>query len=183
MYYIFENQDATKTVVLQFLRSELLNDLDQYGFVEGDVQKVSEDQVGLKHLDHAKHQTQDITQDTNIDLVTRHLDLALSWCRVKLHPYTKTPVADGTALDDTLTATTTYVITLYVPEDFPEGDALFLEQLIHNLLVYYALWSWLSITKPEGADKWLANANSLVDEIKGSLARRCGRVKRPLQPF
>lgn len=184
MYYIFENQDATKTVVLLFYRSELLNDLDGYGFVEGDVMNVGDpNSEAHEHLKHGKHQTQDITQDTNIDLVTRHLDLALSWCRVKLHPYTKTPVADGTALDDTLAATTTYVITLYVPEDFPEGDALFLEQLIHNLLVYYALWSWLSITKPEGADKWLAKANSLVDEIKGSLARRCGRVKRPLQPF
>ena len=76
MYYIFENQDKTKTVVLTFLRTELLNDLDGYGFVEGDVQRADAD-----HLRHGKHQTQDITQDDAINLVTRWLDLKLAWCR------------------------------------------------------------------------------------------------------
>lgn len=171
-------EKLTKTVVLQFKRSELLDDINKYGHVEGDVMKADAD-----HLKHGKHQTQDITQEVNIDLVTRHLDLALTWCRVKLHPYTKTPVADGKTLDDTLTATQTYEITMQVPEDFPDGDAEFLEQLIHNLLVYYALWSWLSITKPEGADKWLTKATLLVDEIKGALARTCKKVYRRMSPF
>ena len=178
MYYIFENQDATKTVVLQFLRSELLNDLDQYGFVEGDVMRNDAD-----WLKEGKHQTQDITQDGNVDLVTRWLDLKLAWCREALFPYTKDPVMDNVTLDDVLNETAAYTIAMTVPGDFSDTTAKYLEQLIHNLLVWWVLYHWLSITKPEAAEKWLAAEQQAEDDIKGCLARRCGRVKRPLQPF
>ena len=178
MYIIKQNTDGTKTVVLQFLRNELLNDIDQYAYVESDVMRDDAD-----HLKHGKHQTQDITEEGNIDIVTRHLDLALSWCREKLFPYTTSPVEDGTEMDDILTETEYYSIELTVPHDFSQSTVDFLEQLIHNLLVYYVLWGWLSITKPEAADKWLVKSNALLDEVKGALARRCGRVRRPLRPF
>lgn len=178
MYDIINNQDLTKMVRLKFLRSELLYDIGQYGYVEGDVQKADAD-----HLKEAKHQTQDVIQDGNIDLVTRRLDLALTHCRVVLHPYTKTPVEDGKTLDDTLRETQVYEIILHVPEDFPDGDAEHLEQLIHNLLIFYVLWGWLSITKPEAAEKWLIQANNMETEIKGALARRCGKVYRRMSPF
>lgn len=171
-------EEKTKTLTLKFLRSELLNDLDGYGFVEGDVMRDD-----AEHLKHGRHQTMDITQDGNINLVTRHLDLALSWCRERLYPYSKSAVGDGVVMDDVLTNTDTYIITLKVPDDFSQSTAEHLEQLIHNILVYYALWHWLSITKPEGSDKWIASANSLIDEVKGALARRCGKVYRRRSPF
>lgn len=183
MYYIFENQDGTKTVTLQFLRNELLYDIGQYGYVEGDVMKASGGQKELEHLDHGKHQTQDILEDGNVDMVTRHLDLALAHCRELLFPYSKSPVADYTEMDDVLTDTSYYTIELNVPGDFSQTTVDLLEQLIHNLLVYYALWGWLSITKPEAAGKWLEQVNAMEGEIKSSLARRCGRTRRPLRPF
>lgn len=183
MYYIFENSDRTKTVVLQFLRTELLNDLDGYGFVEGDVQRGSGGQKELEHLDHGVHMTKDITQDGNVDLVTRWLDLELARCREALYPYTKNPVMDNVTLDDVLDATQTYVINMTVPDDFSETTVVLLEQLIHNLLVYWVLYKWLSITKPEGADKWLALAKAGEEEIKGTLARVCKKVYRRMSPF
>ena len=178
MYYIFENKDRTKTVVLQFLRNELLNDLDQYGFVEGDVQRADAD-----HLKEGKHQTQDITQDGNVDLVTRWLNLKLAWCKEALFPYTKNPVMDNVVLDDVLDATQTYSIAMTVPADFSDTTAEYLEQLIHNLLVWWVLYHWLSITKPEGAEKWLAAVKGAEDDIKGALARLCGKVYRRMSPF
>lgn len=178
MWYIFDNKDKTKTVVLTFLRSELLNDLDGYGFVEGDVQRADAD-----HLRHGKHQTQDITQDDAIDLVTRWLDLKLAWCREALFPFTKNPVMDNVTLDDILENTDVYTIAMTVPEDFSDSTAQYLEQLIHNLLVWWVLYNWLSITKPEGAEKWLLQEKQAEDDLKGALARRCGRVRRPLRPF
>jgi len=178
MYHIFENQDGTKTVVLTFLRNELLNDLDGYGFVEGDVQRADAD-----HLKHGKHQTQDITQDGNIDLVTRWLNLKLAWCREALFPYTKSPVMDNVTLDDILTNPDVYTITMTVPEDFSETTVTYLEELIHNLLVWWVLYYWFSITKPEGAEKWLASAEGAEEDIKGALARRCGKVYRRMSPF
>jgi len=179
MYYIFNNQEErTKTVVLMFYRHELLNDLDGYGFVEGDVQRDD-----AEHLKHGKHLTQDITQEGNVDLVTRWLDLKLAWCREQLYPYTKSPVMDNVTLDDTLESTETYVITMTVPEDFSDTTAEYLEQLIHNLLVWWVLYKWLSMTKPEAADKWLALAKDAEEELHKSKSRLCGRLRRPLRPF
>ena len=178
MYYIFENQDKTKTVVLTFLRTELLNDLDGYGFVEGDVQRADAD-----HLRHGKHQTQDITQDDAINLVTRWLDLKLAWCREALFPFTKNPVMDNVVLDDILAETEVYVIYMTVQEDFSDTTTQYLEQLIHNLLVWWVLYNWLSITKPEGAEKWLALAKDGEEELNKTKSRLCGRRRRPLRPF
>ena len=178
MYYIFENKDRTKTVVLTFLRNELLNDLDQYGYVEGDVMRADAD-----HLKHGKHQTQDITQDGNIDIVTRKLDLKVAWCREVLFPYTKNPVMDNVTLDDVLQDTETYTIAMTVPSNFSATTAEWLEQLIHNLLVWWVLYYWLSITKPEGAEKWLALAKDGEEELEKAKSRLCGRVRRPLAPF
>lgn len=184
MYYIFENKDRTKTVVLTFLRSELLNDLDQYGYVEGDVMNVGDpNSEAQEHLRHGRHQVQDITQDGNIDIVTRKLDLKVAWCREALFPYTKNPVMDNVTLDDVLADTETYTIAMTVPEDFSETTAQYLEQLIHNLLVWWVLYYWLSITKPEGAEKWLALAKDGETDLKGALARVCGKVYRRMSPF
>jgi len=183
MYYIFDNRDKTKTVVLTFLRNELLNDLDQYGFVEGDVMKDSGDRREFHHLDHGKHQTQDITQEGNIDLVTRWLDLKLAWCREALYPYTKNPVMDNVTLDDILTNPDVYTIAMTVPEDFSDTTAQWLEELIHNLLVWWVLYYWFSITKPEGAEKWLVAEKDAEEQIKGALSRRCGRTRRKTRPF
>ena len=185
MYYIFDNQDGTKTVVLTFYRNELLNDLDGYGFVEGDVQRAGDPNSDAdEHLRHGRHQTQDITQDGNVDLVTRWLNLKLAWCREKgLYPYTKDPVTDGLALDDVLNNPDAYTITMTVPDDFSETTAQWLEELIHNLLVWYVLFRWLSMTKPEGAAKWKEAVDDAEEDIKGALARGCGKVYRRMSPF
>lgn len=183
MYYIFDNRDKTKTVVLTFLRNELLNDLDQYGFVEGDVMKDSGDRREFHHLDHGKHQTQDITQEGNIDLVTRWLNLKLAWCREALFPWTKDPVMDNVTLDDILDDPETYSIIMTVPDDFSDTTVVYLEELIHNLLVWWVLYHWLSITKPEGAEKWLADEQRAEEDLKKTLAKRCGKTRRPLRPF
>lgn len=186
MYYIFENGDGTKTVVLTFLRSELLNDMDQYGYVEGDVMRASggqEELEELEHLDHGRHQTQDITQDGNVDLVTRWLNMKLAWCREALFPWTKNPVLDNVKLDDILTNPDIYTIAMTVPEDFSDSTAEFLEELIHNLLVWYVLYRWLSITKPEGAAKWREAADNAEKDLKGALARGCSKVYRRMSPF
>ena len=70
-----------------------------------------------------------------------------------------------------------------MPEDFSETTQDFLEELIHNLLIYYVLYWWLSMTKPEGAKKWLDLAERVETKIKGALARGCGKVYRRMSPF
>ena len=90
---------------------------------------------------------------------------------------------DNVTLDDILEERETYTIVMTVPGDFSDTTAQFLEELIHNLLVWWVLYNWLSMTKPEGAEKWLVQEKEAENELKRSLSRLCGRVRRPLRPF
>lgn len=168
----------TKTVTLTFLREQLLYDIKNLAYVEGDV--LADD------AQHSKHQVQDIGEDGNIDRVTRMLDLAIAHCVEVLYPVSKIDVVDGTVLNDNLTETATYTITLLVPDDFSQTTVNYLEQLIHNLLVYYVLADWMSIANvanPQSAANWAAKAQDLEDEIKSKLNARTGRVRKFQSPF
>lgn len=168
----------TKTVTLTFLREQLLYDIKNIAYVEGDVLP--------DEAQHSKHQVQDIGEDGNIDRVTRMLDLALAHCVEALYPFSKVDVESGVVLDDTLTETPTYTVTLLVPDDFSDTTAKYLEQLIHNLLVYYVLADWMSIANvanPQSAANWAAKAQDLEDEIKSKLNARTGRVRKFQSPF
>lgn len=168
----------TKTVTLTFYREQLLYDIKNLAYVEGDV--LSDE------AQHSKHQVQDIGEEGNIDRVTRMLDLALAHCVEVLYPFSKVDVESGVVLDDTLTETPTYTVTLLVPDDFSDTTAKYLEQLIHNLLVYYVLADWMSIANvanPKSAANWAAKAQDLEDEIKSKLNARTGRVRKFQSPF
>lgn len=171
-------KERTKTVTLLFYREQLLYDIKNLAFVEGDV--LSDE------AQHSKHQVQDIGEDGNIDRVTRMLDLAIAHCVEVLYPISKIDVADGTVLNDNLTETATYTVTLLVPDDFSQTTVNYLEQLIHNLLVYYVLADWMSIANvanPKSAANWAAKAQDVEDEIKGKLNARTGRVRKFQSPF
>lgn len=168
----------TKTVTLTFLREQLLYDIKNLAYVEGDVLP--------DEAQHSKHQVQDIGEEGNVDRVTRMLDLALAHCVEALYPFSKVDVESGVVLDDTLTETPTYTVTLLVPDDFSDTTAKYLEQLIHNLLVYYVLADWMSIANvanPQSAANWAAKAQDLEDEIKSKLNARTGRVRKFQSPF
>lgn len=85
----------TKTVKLTFKREELLYDIRNNAYVEGDVMQAN--------TEHDRHQVQDIGEDGNIDRVTRVLDLAHAECAEALFPYTKENVEQETEMDDTPT--------------------------------------------------------------------------------
>ncbi len=168
----------TKTVTLTFLREQLLYDIKNIAYVEGDVLP--------DEAQHSKHQVQDIGEEGNVDRVTRMLDLALARCREKLYPYTKREVTSGTVINDVLTDTDTYTIEMLVPDDFSDTTVKYLEQLIHNLLVCYVLMDWMSIANianPKSAANWAAKAEEVESEIKNNLNARLGRVRKSQTPF
>lgn len=168
----------TKTVTLTFYREQLLYDIKNLAYVEGDVLP--------EEAQHSKHQVQDIGDEGNIDRVTRMLDLALAHCVEVLYPFSKVDVENGLVLNDNLTETATYTVTLLVPDDFSDTTAKYLEQLIHNLLVYYVLADWMSIANvanPNSAANWAAKAQDTEDKIKGKLNARTGRVRKFQSPF
>ncbi len=169
------DEEAKLTVTLLFSREALLYDISNIAYVEADVMEAENP--------HQSHQVFDITEDGNIDRITRILDLVHTSCVEGLYPFTKDSCEDGMELNDNFSETDTYVITLKVPQDFSSTTAKYFEQLIHEYMVDMALAEWLMITKPTSAQNWAAKAQNIIEEIKSKLNTRSGRILRPLRPF
>lgn len=168
----------TNKATLTFKRDELLYDIKNIAFVEGDVIKTDNE--------HDRHQIMDIGEDGNIDRVTRVIDLAIAQCREMLFPYSKTNVDKTEQRDDVLTQPDEYTIELLLPDDFSKSTLTYLEKLIHEFLVYRVLMDWMSITNlanPSSATHWAEKMQSLQEEIESTLNARIHRVRRTQSPF
>lgn len=168
-------EEDNRKVTLLFGRESLLYDIANIAYVEADVMK--------EDAPHERHQVFDITEDGNVDRVTRILDLVHAQCVEALSAYTQCECEDDTSLNDDFTEADTYQIVMNVPQQFSATTAKYLEQLIHEYMVDMVLAEWLMITKPDSAANWATKAASLMEEIKKKLNARSGRVLRPLRPF
>lgn len=165
----------TKTVRLEFLRTQLLYDIRNIAYVEGDVMP--------EENQHTRHQVQDIGEEGNIDRVTRLMDIAVAECVEMLYPYTKAEVDNSTYMDDILQETDRYVVIMYVPDDFSKTTVTLLERYIHEFICYRVLADWFLITAPDLAQKWLGKQEAAEVSIKDALNARVGRVRKTQTPF
>lgn len=166
-----------RTITLNFERDQLMYDISNVCYVTGDVLKTDDE--------HARHQIIDVTEDGNVDRVTRMLDLAFGEVQQMLSAFTKDAVTDGDITNDEFTETDTYVITLKVPSSIMKVTQNYLEQLIHNLLVDWAVMDWLTFTHPDKneASVWAAKAEDLKSKINAALSARNKRVRIKQHPF
>lgn len=156
--------DSQLTVSLKFLRSELLYDIRNYAFVEGDV--MGDDKQ------HAQHVLVEIGEEGNVDRVTRILAVVHAAVIELLYPWTKCePVEEE--IDNILSAPEEYVVELHVPESVSRTTMQLLSRLIHEYMVYRVLADWLSITNPDAAANWAAKAEAVEAEI--ARAKSCHR--------
>lgn len=175
-YCSHNSTPVTKSATLTFKREQLLYDVENYSFVEGDIMQEDDE--------HARHQVFDIGQNGNVDRVTRVLNLAHSECVEMLYPYTKEEIQDEQeALDDILIAPDEYEIELSLPEGFSLTTLKLLKHLIHEYLVCRVLADWMSITNPKSQANWEDKMHSLKTKIQTALVSRSGKVRRKLKPF
>lgn len=165
----------TKIVELTFTRQNLLYDIENYAFVEGDIMRTDNE--------HAKHQVFDIAQDGNIDRVNRILDLAHAECVEMMYPYTKVSCEDSESVTNSPMDTYQYCITLQIPDDFSKTTIDYVSKCVHEYMTSRVLADWLSITKPSAANYWAVKAAEAKDQIRTSLNARMKRVRRTLTPF
>ena len=197
----------TKTVKMTFKREELLYDIRNNAYVEGDVMQTK--------TEHDRHQVQDIGEDGNIDRVTRVLDLAHAECEEALFPYTKENVEQESEMDDTPTfveptadaegtvegsedtlaeeeftddtpvvkPTGDYVIRLLVPDEYSKTTVRLIVRYIHEYMVCRVLSDWMSITNPPAAANWKAKQDEALEGMKEAVNFRTGRVRRTQTPF
>lgn len=165
----------TKIVELTFTRQNLLYDIENYAFVEGDIMRTDNE--------HAKHQVFDIAQDGNIDRVNRILDLAYAECVEMMYPYTKVSCEDSESVTNSPMDVYQYCITLQIPDDFSKTTIDYVSKCVHEYMTSRVLTDWLSITKPSAANYWAVKAAEAKDQIRTSLNARMKRVRRTLSPF
>ena len=169
------NCDCTRTVLLRFRREELLYDIGNYSYVEGDL-------LG-DEAQHAAHQVQDIVADGNVDRVTRILNLAHRECVELLYPYTKRPVEDQLVLDDVLERPSVYEITLTLPSTFGRSTVELLRDGVHEYMVCRVLQDWFSLANTPGAVAWEAKLESIKTKMRNALLSRARPLRRKQHPF
>lgn len=167
-----------KTVKLVLKRKELLYDIGNYAFVEGDVMPAKEE--------HERHQVMDVAQAGNVDLVTRTLNLAHSEVVEILYPYTKQEVEDGEVFDDELEEFEVYEIEMKIPENFSRTSLNHLRNLVHDYMVARVLYEWMKVTNLENrhsAENWEEKIEQLKVKMKTTILWRRKPLRRTLRPF
>lgn len=168
-------ENSTKTVRLTFSRDALLYDIGNYAYIQGDAMPTADAQ--------AKQKIIDLTQEGNIDRVTRILDLAHTACVEVLFPYTKIACDIEETRSNELVEGAEYVVTMSVPHSFSKTTIDLIAKLIHEYMVYYVMADWLSLTYPAMSTVWTEKLSTVAKEIRTRLNARCGRVRRTQSPF
>lgn len=168
-------EQRNKIATLTFSRESLLYDIGNYAYIQGDAMPTAEVQAQQKIID--------LTQEGNIDRVTRILDLAFAACVEYLYPYTKVECSQDEIRNNTLVESEEYVLSLKLPNDFSRTTIDLIAKLIHEYLVYYVMADWLSLTYPALSTIWREKLSAVEAEIKSRLNARCGRVRRTQSPF
>ena len=169
------NKEKTKLFTLIFKRKELIDDVQNYSFVEADIMQTEDV--------HLPHQVFDIAQEGNIDRVTRVLNLSHAECVEMLYPYTKEEIIEEYELNDILVEPEQYIIVLTLPETFSLTTVKLLEHLIHEFLICRVLADWMSITNPHSHANWEEKINRLKTKIQTTLMSRGQIRRRKSYPF
>lgn len=166
----------SKTIeaVLLFKREQLIYDIRNVAYVEGDIMP--------ENQQHERHTVQDIGEEGNIDRVTRVLNLAHSECVEWLYPFTKRRIYKD-CLDDRLTEKKVYSIFMTVPKDFSQTTLNAIEELVHEYLVCSVIADWLSIVNTKKATVWKEKMEELKTAIKNKPRLRRGRLRIGKHPF
>lgn len=179
-----DEQKGTVQAVLSFSRVELLYDIENIAFIEGERLRSMRGE-GLTvndELVHNVHILQDIGQKGNVDRVTRVLDITMAKCREMLYQFTKHAI-HRPALDNKLKEQEVYGIVLSVPEDFSQTTLNLLERTIHEYLVCTSVADWMSMTYPEKAEIWAIKAASAERDITTLINTRTSKMRRRVHPF
>lgn len=168
-------EEQKTNVTLTFERKELIYDVSNYSYVEADIMQEDDE--------CRRHQVFDISQDGNVDRVTRVLNTAHAETVEMLYPYTKQEITENEVLDDRLTEPEKYSIVLTIPSFFSQTTVELLSKLIHEYFVCRVLADWMSITNSDSEGKWEKKFTLIKEKIKSSLVSRQKHVRRRLKPF
>ena len=162
-------------VTIEMLREQLMYDISNYAYIEGDVLQVENERD--------RHMVIDIAQEGNIDRVNRILNLAYSELVEIMFPYTKEVCEEEEIRNDILTEPSEYTIRLTMPVMFSKTSVNLLSNLCHEYMVCRVLSDWLDMTKHDAWQSWQLRLADISMQIRARLNARCGRIRRTQTPF
>ena len=157
-----------RLVVIILKREELLYDIKNYCYIEGDIMP--------EEGQHSRHMVQDVGEEGNVDRVTRMLDLAHDDVVERLYPFSQHDIHHP-AVDDRLREKPVYGIFLNVPESYSQTTLNLLGKLIHELMVCMAMADWMSITNPPKEETWMRKAEAMLTRINQVKSRTRDRTR------
>lgn len=159
-------ETGKRQVAIILTREALLYDIKNNCYTEGHIMTDSPEEQ--------RHTVQDVGEESNVDRVTRVLDLAHADVVERLYPFTEHETRHP-VVDDRLRERPVYGIIMNVPVDFSQTTLNLLGHLIHELLACTATADWMSITNPPKEATWRLKAESAlnrINEVKGSRKKR-----------
>lgn len=160
---------------VKLLREQLMYDISNYAYIEGDVLPVDNEK--------ARHNIIDIVQDGNVDRVNRILNLGYNELVEMMYPFTKSECDDEELRDDILVEPTEYVFHLTLPELFSKTSINHLSGLLHEYMVCRVLSDWFNITKHPAWESWQLRLVDISEQIRSRLNVRRGAIRRTQTPF
>lgn len=157
-----------REVALLFRREDLLYDIRNLSYAEGEVMDEKE-QCG-------RHTVQDIGEEGNVDRVTRVLDRCHAECVEMLLPWTEREI-DRDCLDDGFKERRVYGIIMKIPPGFSQTTLNLLEELVHDYMVCSVMADWLGIGNPGKAAIWKEKAEELGRGIRSKPRLRVGKLR------
>lgn len=155
---------------LRFTTTELLYDIKNYSYVEGDI--MSNDNI------RAKHHTQDIGGEGNINRVYRILQLAHAEVVEMLYPFSRSAADNNKIYSNDLVTPSAFEVGITVPSNYSETSVLLLKEAIHEYMVCRVVADWMSIVNPPKRDTWTYKVQDARDNIKKALAKRISLLRR-----
>ncbi len=171
-----KRKDGKLSVTLEFEIKEILYDITNMAWVEGDLM----DSVDYNHV---RHLVQDITEDGNRDRVMRIVDLAHAEANEMLYPWSREEIKDAPlTLNDEPKEEDKLDIILNVPTRTSQGTINLILKLVHEWIVCRVLQDWLSITYPESSAVWAAKIEELKEAIRNAKNRSNWITRRKMFP-
>lgn len=172
-------------VMIELLKKELVYDIKNTAYTYAD-------SISSSVTDpHLIHNIYDVGEVGNLDKLARILDSAVEDCKEMLFRFTKMEMLgsgfDSNEWEECIGSPTNeeeaYYLALRMPKGFSSTSVHTMTVYIHDYIVNQALYEWLMVVYPEGADRFWALAEEKKEKIKNASNRSAVRARIRLHPF
>ncbi len=172
-------------VMLEMQKEELVFDIRNTAYSFADSQRT----FGMD--EHTLHQVFDVGEDGNRDKLARILDSAVEDCKETLYRFTKAEMLGGgfdsneweECIGAPCNEEDAYYLVMRMPKGFSSTSVHTMMVYIHDYIVNQALYEWLMVVYPSGADRFWALAEEKKKKIKEAANRSAQKSRIRLHPF